>query len=501
MTRHRAIDRRRFLSEAGKYTTGLAALGSAFPATEMPASVQGGTAAGPPPAALISKLSRFVAGVRYDAIPPKALDTARTAMMDGLGVAVAGGTEDSARIAGRLAREDGGKETTTLYGQRFKLPTVQAVLVNGVAAHAHDFDHSFVVGGQPTSSIIPAAFTLGESIGATGRQVFEAYVAGFELVGAMMFALQNAGGAGWHANGTVGVFGASAACARLLGLTPPQIETALAIAASMASGVTSNFGTMTKPWHVGQAARNGVLAARLARAGFTANTQTLEARNGFFDCYYPAAKPDLTPIEDLGKVYALEKYGVRFKPYPCGGLTHTAIYAAIRMRNENRITPEMVEHVDVRVPTDTAAPLTYRVPAVGLEGKFSMPYLIARALIDGQVTLETFTDQAVRQGNVLQLLERVEMSADSSLRSGSDGSRPATVTIRLKNGQTQMLRQDFPKGSPQVPMSSEELLSKFRACTRLAISTASSERALEQIRALETLANIRPLVAQLRGTQ
>jgi 2-methylcitrate dehydratase PrpD len=498
MTRHRAITRRRFLGEAGKYTTGLTVLGSAL-AGEIPAAGQSGNA-GPPSGALISKLSRFVAGVRYDAISPKALDTARTAIMDCLGVAVAGGTEESARIAGRLAREDGGKETTTLYGQRFKLPTVQATLVNGIAAHAHDFDHSFVVGGQPTSSIIPAAFTLGEALGASGKQVLEAYTAGFELVGAMMFALQNAGGAGWHANGTVGVFGASAACAKLLGLTPAQIETALAIAASMASGVTSNFGTMTKPWHVGQAARNGVLAARLARAGFTANTQTLEARNGFFDCYYPTAKPDPGPIEDLGKVYALEKYGVRFKPYPCGGLTHTSIYAAIRMRNENRITPEMVEHVDVRVPTDTAAPLTFRVPNVGLEGKFSMPYLIARALIDGQVTLETFTDEAVRHKDVLQLLERVEMTADPGLRSGSDGSRPATVTIRLKNGQTQTLRQDFPKGSPQVPMSSEELLAKFRACTRLAISTAASERALEQIRALETLSSIRPLVGQLRGT-
>ncbi|HET9215659.1 MAG TPA: MmgE/PrpD family protein [Terriglobia bacterium] len=500
MTQHRAVTRRKFLRAAGKYTTGLAVLGSALPAAEMLPVAQSNSAA-PTSGPVISRLARFVAEIRYDAIPSKALDTAKTAIMDCLGVAVAGGTEESARIAGRLAREDGGKETTTLFGQRFKLPTVQAALVNGIAAHAHDFDHSFVVGGQPTSSIIPATFTLGESIGASGRQVLEAYVAGFELVGAMMFALQNAGGTGWHANGTVGVFGASAACAKLLGLTPPQIETALAIAASMASGVTSNFGTMTKPWHVGQAARNGVLSARLAKAGFTANTQTLEARNGFFDCYYPTAKPELAPIEDLGKVYALEKYGVRFKPYPCGGLTHTSIYAAIRMRNENRITAQMVERVDVRVPTDTAAPLTFRVPAVGLEGKFSMPYLIARALIDGQVTLETFTDEAVRDKDVLQLLQRVEMSADPGLRSGSDGSRPATVTIRLKNGQTQTLHQDFPKGSPQVPMTSEELLSKFRACTRLAITTSASDRALEQIRALETLASTRPLVAQLRGTQ
>jgi 2-methylcitrate dehydratase PrpD len=496
-----AISRRKFFGEAGKYTTslaiGVAGSSSSFAKTvgQSQAATQG------PGGPLISKLSKFVDGTRYDAIPPMALETAKTAIMDCLGVAVAGGTEESARVAGRLARDEGGKEDATVYGQRFKLPTAQAALINGIAAHAHDFDHSFVVGGQPTSPIIPAVFTVGESLGASGKQVLEAYVTGFELVAGLMLALQNAGGAGWHANGTIGVFGASAACSKLLGLTPPQIDTALSIAASMAGGVTSNFGTMTKPWHVGQAARNGLLSARLAKAGFTANTQTLEARNGFFECFYPTAKPDLSPIEDLGKVYALAKYGVRFKPYPCGGLTHTSIYAAILMRNENRITPETVEHVDVRVPADTAAPLTFRVPSVGLEGKFSMPYLIARALIDGQITLETFTDDAVRNKEVLQLLERVEMKPDPSLRSGSDGSRPATVTILLRNGQTHTLHQAFPKGSPQVPMSSAELLSKFRACTRVAISGPSTERALQLIRALETMGSIKPLVAQLKGTQ
>src|SRR5688572_24537335 len=195
MTRYREINRRKFLGEAGKYTTGLTAFGYALPEMEVTAPAQSSTEA-PSSGALISKLSRFVAGVRYDAIPPKALDTAKTAIMDCLGVAVAGGSEESTRIAGRMAREDGGKETATLFGQRFKLPTVQAALVNGIASHAHDFDHSFVIGGQPTSPIIPAVFTMGESLGASGKQLLEAYVAGFELVGAMMLVLENAGGAG-----------------------------------------------------------------------------------------------------------------------------------------------------------------------------------------------------------------------------------------------------------------------------------------------------------------
>jgi len=487
-----SLSRREFFDAASRYTAGgLTILGSTSTAVAAPIATPQTLSP------LMPKLSAFVASMRFDAIPAKALDNAKAAITDCLGVAVAGASEESAQILGQFARAENARAEATLYGQRFRSSVVQAALVNGAAAHAHDFDHSFVLGGQPTSPIIPAVFSLGESLNASGRQVVEAYVAGFEVVSAMIFAVQNAGGAGWHANGTIGVFGASATCAKLLALSESQTQMALAIAASMASGVTSNFGTMTKPLHVGQAARNGVLAAKLAKSGFTANTQTLEARNGFFDCYYPTGKVDARPFDELGRIYALERYGVRFKPYPCGGLTHTSIYATILMRNEHRITPEDVDHVDVAVPADTAAPLSYRVPRTGLEGKFSMPYLIARALSDGNITLETFTDEAVRDPKVLQLLERVDMKVDSALQSGADGSRPGRVTIKLKNGQTHTLLQQFPKGSPQLPMTSAEMLAKFRGCVRGVMKDASADRALAYIDRLETFPSINPLVRLL----
>jgi 2-methylcitrate dehydratase PrpD len=489
------ISRRAFLDTSGKYTVGGLVGLSALGGSGLNAQSKGQEQAGP----MMPKIAAFTAGVRYEGLPAKVLETAKTAIMDCLGVAVAGAKEESAVISGRLVREEGAKTEATVYGQRFKTSAMQAAFANGIAAHAHDFDHSFVLGGQPTAPIIPAVFALAETPAATGRQVLEAYVAGFEVTAALMFVVQGAGGGGWHANGTIGSFGAAAACARLLGLKEAGIETALAIAASMASGVTSNFGTMTKPLHVGQAARNGVLAARLARAGFTANTQTLQARNGFFDSYYPNGKLDPAPVENLGREYAMEKYGVRFKPYPCGGLTHTAIFAAIQMRDERRITPEQVEHVEVAVPADTAAPLTYRVPKTGLEGKFSMPYLIARALTDGKITLETFSDEAVRQPGVLQLLEKVEMKVDPALQSGADGSRPATVTMKLKDGSSPTLHQKFPKGSPQVPMTQEELLGKFRACAQGVLGASSTERALGYVAGLDGLATIRLLARALGG--
>jgi 2-methylcitrate dehydratase PrpD len=268
----------------------------------------------------------------------------------------------------------------------------------------------------------------------------------------------------------------------------------------MSSGMIANFGTMTKPLHVGQATRNGVLAAKLAKAGFTGNAQALEARSGFFDCYYPGGKIDHAPIAALGKPWSMEKYGVRFKPYPCGGLTHSALLAAIRLRNEHQITPQIIDHVDVQVPADTAAPLVYRVPKAAREGKFSMPYLIARAIMDGNITFDTFTDEAVRNPQALQLLERIDMKVDPKLQAGTDGSRPAIVTMKLTSGQTQTLEQRFAKGSPEVPMTQDELVSKFRACTKGVLSTASTDRALDYIGKLETLNSVRPLIKVLSGS-
>jgi 2-methylcitrate dehydratase PrpD len=488
-----ALTRRSFFNAAGKYTIGsfaAFALTRQFPSRDLFAVTRQSDSA-------TAKLARFIVETKFDAIPLGALKTAKAAILDCLGVAVAGASEEGARISGMLAREERAKEEATIYGQHFRSSALQAAFVNGIASHAHDFDHSFVAGGQPTSPVIPSVFALGESLGSSGRQILEAYAAGFEVAASLIFSVQTAGTVGWHPNGTIGAFGAAAACAKLLGLKQSEVEMMLGMAASMAGGVTANFGTMTKPLHVGLASRTGVLAARMAKAGFTSNPQTLEARNGFYDSFYRSGKPDLAPFDDLGRVYALEKYGVRFKPYPCGGLTHTAIYATIRLRNEQGVRPEMIEHIDVEVPEDTAAPLIYRIPKSALEGKFSMPYLIARALIDGKIMLDTFTDEAVRNPGVLQLLETIEMKVDRSLQSGTDGSRPSRVIMRLKNGRTQTLHETFPKGSPQVPMTPEELRAKFEACTRPVIGEASARRIMEYVDRLESLTNIRSVTRML----
>ena len=446
-----------------------------------------------------AKIARFVAETQFEKIPSKAIETAKIAVRDCLGVALAGSKEEDAKICAEIARQEGAKEEATVIGQGFKSSALQTAFANGTAAHAMDFDHSFTLMGQPTAPIIPAIFALGESLGASGRQIIEAYTTGFEVTGKLAYSLRDSKHGAWHAPSTLGSFGAAAGCAKLLGLSASQIEMALGIAASMASGIVANFGTMTKPLHVGLGARNGVLAAKLAQSGYTANTQAIEAGMGFFNVFHGGTTIHSEAIEELGRSYALENDGIRIKPYPCGGLTHQAIDTVLDFRAKHGITAEMVESIDVDVMRHTYERIVFKVPQNGIQGKFCMPYLLARAIIDGRVFIDAFTDSAVRDPNVLKLAERIQMRLDNNLPSRDLGSRPCRVTLRLKNGQTYSREVQHSKGGPEAPMTADELKGKFTDCARQTLSESATKQVLDDLHRLETLKDIRPLCQLLLG--
>lgn len=446
-----------------------------------------------------ARIARFVVETEFQKIPSEAIKMAKTALLDCLGVALAGSKESSARICAEIARQEHAKEESSVIGQGFKSSAMQAAFANGTAAHALDFDHSFTLMGQPTAPIIPAIISLGESLGSSGRRCLEAYVAGFETITKLVMSLRQRSEDGWHPPSSFGSFGAGVACAKLQGLNQSQVETTLGTAASMASGLVCNFGTMSKPLHVGLGARNGVVAAKLAQSGFTANKQAIEARLGFYEVFYPGAEPDKRPLEELGTVYELINSGIRIKPYPCGGLTHPAIDGVLEFKTKNGITAEMVESIDVGVARHTFERIVFRVPQNGLQGKFSMPYLLARAIIDGRLFLDAFTDSAVRDQNVLRLAERVQMRLDPDLQPTALGSRPCKVTIRLRDGRSFSRQIDYAKGSREAPMTAEELKEKFVGCARQALDDSSIERIIEDVEHLETLQDIRPLCRLLMG--
>ena len=446
-----------------------------------------------------ARIARFVVETEFQKMPSEAIKMAKTALLDCLGVALAGSKESSARICAEIARQEHAKEESSVIGQGFKSSAMQAAFANGTAAHALDFDHSFTLMGQPTAPIIPAIISLGESLGSSGRRCLEAYVAGFETITKLVMSLRQRSEDGWHPPSSFGSFGAGVACAKLQGLNQSQVETTLGTAASMASGLVCNFGTMSKPLHVGLGARNGVVAAKLAQSGFTANKQAIEARLGFYEVFYPGAEPDKRPLEELGTVYELINSGIRIKPYPCGGLTHPAIDGVLEFKTKIGITAEMVESIDVGVARHTFERIVFRVPQNGLQGKFSMPYLLARAIIDGRLFLDAFTDSAVRDENVLRLAERVQMRLDPDLQPTALGSRPCKVTIRLRDGRSFSRQIDYAKGSREAPMTAEELKEKFVGCARQALDDSSIERIIEDVEHLETLQDIRPLCRLLMG--
>jgi 2-methylcitrate dehydratase PrpD len=446
-----------------------------------------------------AKIARFANELKFDAIPAAAVQTAKTAVRDCLGVALAGSQEEDAKICAAIARQENAKEETTAIGQGFKTSALNAALANGTAAHAMDFDHSFTLMGQPTAPIIPAIFALGEALGASGRQIIGAYTVGYEVTAKLVHSLRESAHEGWHAPSTLGSFGAAAGCAKLLGLSATQVEMALGITASMASGVVANFGTMTKPLHVGLGARNGVLAAKLAAGGYTANGKAIESGFGFYQVLHQGTPIHEEAIEELGRSFALQSDGLRIKPYPCGGLTHQVIDAVLEFRAKHGLTADMIEAVDVDVVKHTFERIVFRVPQTGIQGKFCMPYLVARAIIDGKVGIDAFTDQAVRDGDVLTLAARVEMRLDPNLKKTDAAGRPCRVTIRLKDGKTLSREAQHAKGGPEYPMTEEELNAKFFECARHAIPAETARRALDQIQKLETLEDVRPLCDLLRG--
>lgn len=447
------------------------------------------------------KIACFVVDAAYEKISSEALEAAKTAFLDCLGVTLAGSKEDSARICALLAREEGARGESTVIGQGFSSSALLAALANGTAAHALDYDHSFGNMGQPTAALVPAVFALGEALRASGRDVLAAYVAGFEVTAILIRAIpEHSKKGGWHSTGTLGSLGAAAACARLFRLDESRVQMALGIASSMASGIVSNFGTMTKPLHAGLAAKNGILAARLARSGFSSSPRILDRAKGFFQVFSRDLPVKEGAFEALGVRFDLVERGIRIKPYPCGGLTHSAVDSLLELRAQHGITPESIEKIHVAVGRHAYENIIYHKPETGLQGKFSMPYILARALVHGKLTLEHFTDEAVRDASIRRLGEKIFMEHEPEIEDAAEGRRPSRVTIRLKDGRTLSRHADYPKGGRQSPLTPEEIRQKFVECAGRTIGRQAVDGVLDYLERLEALADLAPLCKLLMGT-
>jgi len=449
-----------------------------------------------------TRLAEFVVKTSLRDCSDAVLAQTRRAALDTIGVMLAGAAEPVAAGVRAVARAEGGTPLCTVVGTSLRTAPGWAALANGAAGHAHDFDDTnFALMGHPSVPLFAAALAGGEAETADGGALMLAYVIGFEIDAALGIALNPAHYTrGWHATSSIGTLGCAAAAARLLGLDVNQTRHALGMAASMASGLKENFGSMTKPYHAGHAAQSGLRAAQLAREGLTASDAALEGRQGYVAAFSGATLP-ADALDRLGSRWELTASGIAVKPYPSCALTHSAIDALLELRARHRVDPAQVAAVEVGVNAVVPDVLRHARPSNGLECKFSMQYCAAAALARGAVGVADFEDGAVRDAATRDLMERVTMVVDPALPHGLEQHAWSRVTVRLADGTTLASTARGASGHPATPLSDAELTAKFLGCAVPVLGADAAEGVAEQIRRLEDVPDVRALTSRLVAEQ
>jgi 2-methylcitrate dehydratase PrpD len=429
---------------------------------------------------------------------PDLLHAATRAFIDTIGVAIAGASDISVNALVQSIDPTWtppGSGAVCL-GTGYSTTPVHAALINGTAGHALDFDdHLSEVNGHPSVVLVPALLALGQSLNVSGRQVLEAYIVGHQVMCAISAALpvRPHWQAGWHATGTIGVMGAAAACSRLLGLTIPETRVALGIAASFAAGSRQNCGYTVKPLHAGMATSNGLLAARLAQGGYTADPGQLEAPLGFFKVF--GVNPDLSKIQKiLAEPWSLQQYGLNVKQFPACYAVHPAANAAVRIARSGVKAGEIAKIKVTVQPTGLVGPIHKR-PETGLQAKFSMEYTVAAALLDQKLGLETYEDHSVLRPQAQELLKKVQTAESEFPPEGPADFEKwfAVVEVTSEDGDVMTARADMPHGYGRDPLSDQELDAKFLECTSVPGSVWNGPELLSRLWDLAGLKGLRDL--------
>ena len=385
------------------------------------------------------QIGQYITSVNMEDFPPEAVEAAKGAIMDCLACMLAGSQEDLADILCRYVGAEGAAPAASVVGRGFRTSAASAALVNGAIAHALDYDDiTQITKTHPTAVLLPAALAVAEETGASGVDLLLGYMTGFEVACAVGEALSEAyyDDLGWHPTGPLGTIGAAAAASKIMGLKEEQTAMAISLAASQASGLRQNFGTMTKPFHAGDAARAGVVASRLVREGFTASQDALEGRFGFIRAFSGGQGFNAEQVvENLASKCYLVESGIEVKKYPCCGSAHLALDATFDLLSRGAIDPEAVDRIEVMVDFDPPRSLIHSRPTSSLEGKFSIQYCLAAALLDLRVGLQSFSDEQVLRPEAQALIPRIDMQRIP----GNEGKPSWTegfhqVDVHLKDG-------------------------------------------------------------------
>jgi 2-methylcitrate dehydratase PrpD len=452
------------------------------------------------------KIARFIVDTNFDDLPRDIVEKAKRTALDCVGAALAGVVEPVSQTITGYVTKLCSPPQASVFGAGIKVSVPDAALANGSIAHALDYDDCGVKIGHPSVLVLPAVLSLGEHLGASGQDVLTAYIVGLEVESKLAlhadFKLMQArlNHQTWY-----GSIGAAAACAKLLRLDVGKTRLALGIAGNSACGLSANHGSMAGAMAAGNACRNGVIAALMAQAGITANANIIEAKNGFYDTLVGPGHYDAERMADgLGKPFYIESPGIGLKKYPSCYHTHRALDGVLQLLDEHRLNDKDIATVDVGTSERAMRVLAFSDPATPYQAKFSMPHCIAAAVVDHQVTLETFTDRKFEDRNIVVARQKVHLSfPDVPIWPGLADVGPDTefvgnpVTIRTTDGRSYSARVDIPRGDPALPLTDDELLSKYRDCARSQLRPDDLERSVGVVLGLEKVADIGALMATL----
>jgi 2-methylcitrate dehydratase PrpD len=455
----------------------------------------------------------FVANASLHSFPDEAVAIAKRCIIDSLGVMLAGSTQEASHILRGYVGGDSRSESTAFGLQPLHCSASSAALLNGASGHALDWDDTqlatsadriFGLLTHPTIPPMVATLALGERTGASGKQMLEAFLTGFEVECKIAEAIHpDHYMKGFHSSGTIGTFGAAVAAAKLLQLDREKTGHALAIAASTAAGIRVNFGSMTKPLHVGRAAQNGVFAAELAARGFTGGKEALDPPWGFLQVFSHGSGFDADRvIGNLGNPHVIVWPGVSIKPYPCGVLGHPTMDAMRRLVIDHDVRPEQIKAIRVRAGSNILNPLRYSIANNELEAKFCPAFMVSAIALRRKAGIREFNDEFVRNSATQEMMRKVERVHDADIEAKGWEKIRSTVEVDLHDGRTLVEHADERyRGGPDLPFTREELYEKFSDCASPVLPDEGVEETFRLVESLENLPDINQLVRVLATTK
>jgi 2-methylcitrate dehydratase PrpD len=436
-------------------------------------------------------LSQFITKTNYEDLPGEVVTAAKFAILDFIGVAIAGSQDPSGRIISELAKENMSAPEATVIGWRYKASCSLAALANGSAGHVLDYDDCLdfpdVGLAHPTTGIFPAALAVSEKLHISGKDLITAYCLGIEAYAKTGLLIKESyvGERGWEWTGVLGVMGATASVSKILKLDESQTLMAFGIAASLASGLIRNFGAMAGHLHAGNAARNGIEAGLLAQKGYSGRYGIIEIPGGFYNAFTGTAEPvrqkamkDI--IMTLGNPWNIINPGLMFKAYPCAHISHFGVDAGLQLRQKYSFDWRQIAEIEFRVPSFMGRAGLPPEPKAGVEGRFNLAYCLSRALINGKLKISDFTNSSVRDPDTLGLMRKIMFIPQKQDRlNGVFGYQE--IALKMNDGNTYRCKVEHPKGEPQNPQTTEELAAKYMDCTVIAHYNAKTSLRIKDL--------------------